>query len=47
MSKKVLIPLAQGFEEAEFIGIADVLKRAAELSGIWKLLSLLWIMNFW
>ncbi len=33
MSKKVLIPLAQGFEEAEFIGIADVLKRAAELSG--------------
>ncbi|EAL3348315.1 DJ-1 family protein, partial [Campylobacter coli] len=24
MSKKVLIPLAQGFEEAEFIGIADV-----------------------
>lgn len=33
MSKKVLIPLADGFEEAEFIGIADVLKRAAELSG--------------
>lgn len=33
MSKKVLIPLAQGFEEAEFIGIADVLKRAGELSG--------------
>lgn len=30
MSKKVLIPLAQGFEEAEFIGIADVLKRAAD-----------------
>lgn len=26
--KNVLIPLAQGFEEAEFIGIADVLKRA-------------------
>ena len=33
MSKKVLIPLAQGFEEAEFIGIADVLKRAAKLSS--------------
>ncbi|MCX2682812.1 DJ-1/PfpI family protein [Campylobacter sp. MIT 21-1685] len=33
MSKKVLIPLAQGFEEAEFIGIADVLKRAAHLSN--------------
>ncbi|EAH4579687.1 DJ-1/PfpI family protein [Campylobacter jejuni] len=32
MSKKVLIPLAQGFEEAEFIGIADVLKRARELN---------------
>lgn len=32
MSKKVLIPLAQGFEEAEFIGIADVLKRAKELN---------------
>lgn len=32
MSKKVLIPLAQGFEEAEFIGIADVLKRAGELN---------------
>ncbi|AXP08575.1 DJ-1/PfpI family protein [Campylobacter hepaticus] len=31
--KKILIPLAQGFEEAEFIGIADVLKRASELSG--------------
>lgn len=30
MSKKILIPLAQGFEEAEFIGIADVLKRAAQ-----------------
>lgn len=26
--KKVLIPLAQGFEEAEFIGTADVLRRA-------------------
>ncbi len=31
MSKKILVPLARGFEEAEFIGIADVLKRAAEL----------------
>ncbi|MCW1360601.1 DJ-1 family glyoxalase III [Campylobacter sp. CCS1377] len=31
MSKKILIPLAQGFEEAEFIGIADVLKRAGEM----------------
>lgn len=31
MSKKVLIPLAEGFEEAEFIGIADVLKRASEM----------------
>ena len=31
MSKKVLVPLAQGFEEAEFIGIVDVLKRAGEL----------------
>jgi len=28
MSKKILVPLAKGFEEAEFIGIADVLKRA-------------------
>ncbi|MBM0637016.1 DJ-1/PfpI family protein [Campylobacter sp. VicNov18] len=33
MSKKVLIPLAQGFEEAEFIGIADVLKRAEKSGG--------------
>lgn len=33
MSKKVLLPLAKGFEEAEFIGIADVLKRAGEMSG--------------
>lgn len=33
MSKKVLIPLAQGFEEAEFIGIADVLKRAGEFNA--------------
>ncbi|EAH9416664.1 DJ-1 family protein [Campylobacter lari] len=31
--KKVLVPLAKGFEEAEFIGIADVLKRAGEASG--------------
>ncbi|AJC86331.1 4-methyl-5(beta-hydroxyethyl)-thiazole monophosphate synthesis protein [Campylobacter sp. RM16704] len=31
--KKVLVPLAKGFEEAEFIGIADVLKRAGEISG--------------
>lgn len=30
--KKVLIPLAKGFEEAEFIGIADVLRRASEAS---------------
>lgn len=28
MPKRVLVPLAEGFEEAEFIGIADVLKRA-------------------
>ncbi|WP_279176702.1 DJ-1 family glyoxalase III [Campylobacter insulaenigrae] len=33
MSKKVLVPLAKGFEEAEFIGIVDVLKRAGEMSG--------------
>lgn len=32
MSKKILIPLANGFEEAEFIGIADVLKRATEIN---------------
>lgn len=32
MIKKILIPLAQGFEEAEFIGISDVLKRASVLS---------------
>lgn len=32
MIKKVLIPLAQGFEELEFIGISDVLKRASVLS---------------
>lgn len=31
MSKKILVPLAQGFEEAEFIGIADVLKRAEQM----------------
>ncbi len=31
--KKILIPLAQGFEEAEFIGIADVCKRAKEAAG--------------
>lgn len=36
--KKVLIPLAVGFEEAEFIGIADVLRRAGELSGDLELL---------
>ncbi len=28
MSLRVLIPLAKGFEEAEFIGIIDVLRRA-------------------
>lgn len=33
MIKRILIPLANGFEEAEFIGIADVLKRAAKMSG--------------
>ncbi|MFQ6342028.1 DJ-1 family glyoxalase III [Campylobacter sp. VTCC 70190] len=33
MSKKVLVPLAFGFEEAEFIGIVDVLKRAGESDG--------------
>ncbi|CBG39781.1 DJ-1 family glyoxalase III [Helicobacter mustelae] len=27
--KRILVPLAEGFEEAEFIGIADVLKRAS------------------
>ncbi|RDU63605.1 DJ-1 family protein [Helicobacter didelphidarum] len=26
--KNVLVPLAQGFEEAEFVGIVDVLRRA-------------------
>ncbi|OCX43642.1 4-methyl-5(B-hydroxyethyl)-thiazole monophosphate biosynthesis protein [Campylobacter ornithocola] len=31
--KKVLVPLAKGFEEAEFIGIADVLKRAVIIGG--------------
>ncbi|EAJ1253585.1 DJ-1 family protein [Campylobacter lari] len=31
--KKVLVPLAKGFEEAEFIGIADVLKRATKIGG--------------
>lgn len=31
MGKKVLVPLAQGFEEAEFIGIVDVLKRAEQM----------------
>ncbi|MBT0828456.1 DJ-1/PfpI family protein [Campylobacter lari] len=31
--KKVLVPLAKGFEEAEFIGIADILKRAAKIGG--------------
>ncbi|MCI5785864.1 MAG: DJ-1/PfpI family protein [Helicobacter trogontum] len=27
MMKRVLVPLAQGFEEAEFIGVVDVLRR--------------------
>ena len=33
MSKKILIPLAQGFEEAEFIGIADICRRVNEVGG--------------
>lgn len=28
MSKKVLLPLASGFEEIEFVSIADILRRA-------------------
>ncbi|MBS4241628.1 DJ-1 family glyoxalase III [Campylobacter vulpis] len=46
--KKVLVPLAVGFEEAEFIGIADVLKRAGAMGGNLELIiasldSELWV----
>ena len=46
--KRVLVPLAVGFEEAEFIGIADVLKRASAMSGNLELIiasldSELWV----
>ncbi|MBZ7929366.1 DJ-1 family glyoxalase III [Campylobacter molothri] len=33
MSKKILVPMAQGFEETEFISIVDVLRRAKEIGG--------------
>lgn len=33
MSKKLLIPLAAGFEELEFVGLADVCKRASDAGG--------------
>lgn len=33
MTKRLLIPLAPGFEELEFIGVADICKRAVDAGG--------------
>ncbi|MBZ7954331.1 DJ-1/PfpI family protein [Campylobacter sp. W0018] len=33
MSKKILVPMAQGFEETELISVVDVLRRAKEVGG--------------